>query len=969
MDRRTFLIRSAMLAAGGLAVTMLPGVAEAAEMAEAAAKAAGDGSLRFDAELYHRFANPDSVYRPFVRWWWNGDKVEPEELRRELRVMKAAGIGGVEINPIGIAEEDNDMGKRSLTWLSDEWIEALKATFDEAKKLDMTCDLIVGSGWPFGGEFLKGDERAQVVLIDAQKLEGPTTFEISRFAIFSTVDPGVTVPFPGRTFELLALKLVPDPMDGLEGVIDLSDQLGNEVISVNVPDGKYVFYALVKVNAFASVINGAPGAAGPILNHMDKQAVNKYLHHMSDTIQAKTGPLSAHIRSMFTDSMELEGCNWATDILEEFKKRRGYDIFPYLPFMMFKVGRLGDVSDYNYGAAKTPEFAAEIRRMRYDFELTKAELLRERFNRTYLDWCKELGVLSRAQAYGRGFFPLESSIGYDIPEGESWTTNWLKHRLGEEMGNEDYRRGRGYTMINKFVSSAAHLTGKRVVSCEEMTNTYQVFNATLEFLKLGSDMSILSGITHSVLIGVNVSPPDIPFPGWVRYGAYFSEHNNWWPYMPYFTGYRARVSAALQNTDMYTDIALLPAYPDMWSEVGVKTEPFPDRLNVPYMTLVWEAIHKNGGGCDYTSEIVLGDSTVKNGKLCYGPKQYGTLFLLGLDSIRPETFAKLYDFVSQGGRVFCIEKIPHQSLGYHDYKQNDAKVQEWIGKLKQFPDRFVLLEKPADNDFIKWYADVQRQYGIEPYVKVENPDPFFTQNRYQGDNGEELFFLANSHLHNPYRGRIVFTDEITAGRYPWVWDMENGKRWRIELDKEGGYTLDMGPADSLVIVFDKNKKGPAWNPLPYEGPQSRRLTGWDVELHHSREGWTKTDRMEQPTDLKDTPWVDFTGTVTYRTTVDAGSKPGKMLLNLGKVYGVAELKVNGKDQGVRWYGRRVYDLSDALQPGENEIEVKVVTTMGNYMKTLTDNPTAQKWTNRKNKEQPTQSMGLQGPVTLYSAGK
>ena len=54
MDRRTFLIRSAMLAAGGLAVTMLPGVAEAAEMAEAAAKAAGDGSLRFDAELYHR---------------------------------------------------------------------------------------------------------------------------------------------------------------------------------------------------------------------------------------------------------------------------------------------------------------------------------------------------------------------------------------------------------------------------------------------------------------------------------------------------------------------------------------------------------------------------------------------------------------------------------------------------------------------------------------------------------------------------------------------------------------------------------------------------------------------------------------------------------------------------------------------------------------------------------------------------
>ena len=138
MDRRTFLIRSAMLAAGGLAVTMLPGVAEAA------AKAAGDGSLRFDAELYHRFANPDSVYRPFVRWWWNGDKVEAAELVRELHLLKEAGIAGVEINPIAFPTTGDDLGKKSLRWLSDEWIDALKVTFDEAKKIGMTCDLLVG---------------------------------------------------------------------------------------------------------------------------------------------------------------------------------------------------------------------------------------------------------------------------------------------------------------------------------------------------------------------------------------------------------------------------------------------------------------------------------------------------------------------------------------------------------------------------------------------------------------------------------------------------------------------------------------------------------------------------------------------------------------------------------------------------------------------------------------------------------
>ena len=121
------------------------------------------------------------------------------------------------------------------------------------------------------------------------------------------------------------------------------------------------------------------------------------------------------------------------------------------------------------------------------------------------------------------------------------------------MSDEDYRRGRGYTMINKYVSSAAHLTGNRMVSCEEMTNTYNVFNITLEQLKIGSDMSIMSGITHSVWHGFNYSPPDAPFPGWVQYGSYYNEYNNWWSYFKYLNEYKARLSSILQNVDMYTD--------------------------------------------------------------------------------------------------------------------------------------------------------------------------------------------------------------------------------------------------------------------------------------------------------------------------------------------------------------------------------------------------------------------------------
>ncbi|HCQ72470.1 MAG TPA: glycoside hydrolase family 2, partial [Rikenellaceae bacterium] len=119
-------------------------------------------SMKTSKDLYKLFQNPDNRYRPFVRWWWNGDRVEAEELVRELHILKDAGIGGVEINPIAFPYGADAMGTKPLKWLSDEWIDMLKVVFDEAERIGMTCDLIIGSGWPFGAETLPRDERASV---------------------------------------------------------------------------------------------------------------------------------------------------------------------------------------------------------------------------------------------------------------------------------------------------------------------------------------------------------------------------------------------------------------------------------------------------------------------------------------------------------------------------------------------------------------------------------------------------------------------------------------------------------------------------------------------------------------------------------------------------------------------------------------------------------------------------------------
>ena len=920
-----------------------------------------------EPSVYDIFRNVEDSCRPFVRWWWNGDKLQKEEITRELELLKDAGIGGVEINPIEFPSKVDTSGIKSLVWLSDEWIDMLKYTFDEASRIGLTCDLIVGSGWPFGSERLPLDERASVLLTYAVDVEGGSDVEMSKFHIFKSIDPGVTVPNERRTFELVTALMTPDPINDLSEAVDIMDRFNGDILTLKVPEGKHVLYFMVKVDSFASVINGAPGAAGSILNHMDARAVRKYLDNMSDTIEGRIGPLSQYLRAFFVDGMELEGSNWTYDFAEEFERRRGYDVRPWLPFTMFKVARLGNVEDYDYGAEKGERFREEVNRVRFDFELTKAELLHERYTATLIQWCRDKNVKSRIEAYGRGFFTLDSSLDVDIPEGESWTMNWLRHRIGEEMGDNDYRRGRSYTMINKYVTSAAHLTGKRLVSCEEMTNTYKVFITSLEFLRMGSDMNATTGITHSVWHGFNYSPPSAAFPGWVQYGSYYSDRNTWWPYFKRLNDYRARMSSILQRSDMVTDIALLPANMDLWTELGVQTDPFPDSLNVPYTSLVWEAVHKNGGGADYVSEEIIRNSSVRGGKLCYGPKRYGTLMLIDVGGTTPAVLDKLEEFIASGGRVFCIGKYPYKSVGLKDWEKRDAEIAARVERLKAWPDRFVLLEKPQDGKYLEWYAEMMEKYSIPHSVTIESPDRFLLQSHFVMDDRSDVFLFVNANLNEDRCSEVVFPKSVYSGRTAWLYDAESGERYRLPISRDGRMKVAPGPAQTWIVVFNREKGGRLMEAVPVCDPSGAGVLhprGWELTLTHKVLGWTRTSEMDTLVDLKDTEeWKNFAGDVTYTTTVRLPQGDMPSYIDLGKVADICSLKVNGRDCGVKWFGRRIYDISGLLHEGDNTIEITVTTLLGNFVQTLTDNPVAQRFMFRRNN--PLVPAGLIGPVSLY----
>ena len=926
-------------------------------------------------QLYEAFRQPSSEYHPFVRWWWNGDKVEADELMREMRLLKEAGIGGVEINPIAFPSYCDSIGKPSLQWLSPEWIDMLKVCFDEAKQLDMTCDLLVGSGWPFGAEFLNEDERAQIVVNYAETVTGPTTLTIISDSLCAKSMPKVSSPYKGNTKELMLLRLYPNPASSIDEGIDVWQ--ADSVFTVEVPEGEYTLAALVKIKGFLEVINGAPGAAGPVLDHFNAEAVNRYLHNMSDKIEAQIGPIKDNIRALFTDSMELEGANWTADMAEEFEKRYGYDITDYLPFVLFKIGSMGSALNYNPVVPVTEAFQKEIQRARYDFEDFKAQLMTKRFTNTYINWCHQLGVKARAQAYGRGFNPLENAIGYDIPEGESWTTNWLKHKPGEEMSESDYRRGRAYTMVNKFVSSAAHLAGNRTVSCEEMTNTYTVFNMSLDQLKVGGDQSAMSGVTHSVFHGFNYSPNlEVAFPGWLRYGAFYSECNNWWPYFKFYNEYKARLSYALQHGTYYADIAILNPENDMWSTMGMQNEPFPNTTRAPYKTMIWEAINKCGGGVDYVSENIISQSEIKKGSFCFNKRKYNTLLLIDVESLHPETAEQLLHFVETGGKIVCIDTIPYQSLGLSEnYVKRDSIVKATMEKVMQHNDRFVFVEPPKEG-FIPWYDSLMYVENLPHYLDIEPPDPFVMQNRYTTDDGSEMVLLSNSHRYNAHQTKITFSKTLIHRRQAQIWDMQTGERFALPLDENGSYTFDLGPVESVLIVFEKSKPQnlPIWQPLHHaikEMPTTDLSKDWDIILYHSLLHDTIIAHFDTLFDLKDSEACQhFCGTIVYRKTINLSttvSRNVSTILDLGLVEGVSEVFLNGQSLGVQYFGRRYYDLSEAVHEGQNDLEIRVTTTMGNYLKTISreENPTTWIYVNHPKRDQPLQPMGLIGPINLY----
>lgn len=171
------------------------------------------------------------------------------------------------------------------------------------------------------------------------------------------------------------------------------------------------------------------------------------------------------------------------------------------------------------------------------------------------------------------------------------------------------------------------------------------------------------------------------------------------------------------------------------------------------------------------------------------------------------------------------------------------------------------------------------------------------------------------------------------GKEAEVWHPETGKTERSSYTIKNGSTtvsLHLEPNDAVFVVFQKKAEGLSRTiPAKTESPVSTIEGPWEVSFQPDRGAPAKVtfEKLTSWSENADPGIKYFSGTGSYNKTIDASEswfKSGEQLwLDLGEVKNLAEVVVNGKSLGIVWKKPFRIDISGAMKPGKNTLEVRV----------------------------------------------
>ena len=671
-------------------------------------------------------------------------------------------------------------------------------------------------------------------------------------------------------------------------VLDLTDQLQEDgTLNWTPPKGQWIVlrmgYSLTGYYNRPAAVE----ATGLEVDKLDSAAVKRYMDTYIDMYRdAANGMIGEHgLNAMMFDSWEAGFANWTPLILEGFERLRGYDPVPWLPALAGYVVESPEKSD----------------KFLWDFRRTIQLLVKENHYDFLTRYLHNIGMFRYGEAHEAGFATMgegmEMKQTADIPMGAMW--------MESPPGNLGH-----YFNDNQESASVAHIYGQNIAATESFTGGPGYGTAPWD-IKTTADAILLSG-SNRFVIHTSAHQPITRGPGMtLGVGQMFSRNETWAEQAKVWIDYLARSSFMLQAGKAANDIAVF--YGEESSVTAIYGRTYP---NLP-----------EGYRYDYVSaDALLNKLFVKNGGLTTETgMDYKAIYLgPGARKATLPVLEKLLALVEDG--AVLIGARPEGSPSLSD---DPAEVEKVLDKL--WPGEEVATVGKGRVFNTSETEAALKETGLEPdftYTKPkDDSDVMFIHRKLsKGD----IYFLAN----RVNRSETIEASFRVTGYKPELWDPATGEISPASYNFDGNRTNVTVPLDrfgSVFVVF-RERTGTKSLTLPEKELQTvEELKGpWNVSFQEDR-GAPVSAKFESLMDFRDNPDPGiryFSGIATYTKDIEIPAEiidnDDHILIDLGQVYDLAEIWVNGKMAGTTWKPPYRVNITELVNAGSNTIEIRSV---------------------------------------------
>ncbi|MDP9078948.1 MAG: glycoside hydrolase family 2 [Bacteroidota bacterium] len=712
-------------------------------------------------------------------------------------------------------------------------------------------------------------------------------------------------------------------------VIDISKYMAADgTLNWNVPAGNWV---IERTGMSPTNVHNSPAPPAGTGLEVDKMSTAHVEEHFNAFLGEIMKRIPAEDRKTWKvaveDSYETGSQNWTDNLVAEFKQAYNYDPTPYIPVLQGKVVGSEDVSD---------RFLWDLRRL-------IADDVSYKYVGGLRDISHKYGLTTWLENYGHWGYPGEF-LQYG---GQS-----------DEIGGEFWSEGDLGDIENRAASSSAHIYGKTKVSAESFTAAGRPFFRYPAMFKKRGDRFFTEGINNTLLHVYIEQPNDDKLPGqdaW--FGVEFNRLNTWFFDMDIFLKYIKRCNMMLQQGRYVADAAYFIGE-DAPKMTGITDPPLPQGYSYDYI---------NG-------EVLKSRITVKDGKLTLpNGITYSILVLPKLETIRPELLSKIKDLVQQGAVV--LGPKPSRSPSLQGYPASDKQVQTIADELWGKIDGTNFKVNHFGKGMVINGMDMQEAMDLIkeiPDVKITGSDSILYIHRHLAEGS--VYFISNQKNTTVN----VTTSFRLTGKKPELWNAIDGSVRDLPLFTQTATTtmvpLTLAPFESAFIIFAENgvKGDTTKTNFPVAQKTIEITQPWTVSFDSKMRGPAKPVAFATLTDwsLNSNDSIKYySGTAVYHNTFKPGKivKGANYVIDLGVARAIAKVTVNGIEVGGAWTPPYKVDITKALKPGVNTLEIKVVNTWVNRLVGDSLLPAAERKTSAAvlpNPRDGLESSGLLGPVKI-----